>query len=103
MNAATTDATAEREPQVTVHVTDFGQLPDGRTARLFTLRNASGVEARITEYGAAVVSLLAPDRDGNLLDVVHGFDTLDRYLAGEALDEADWQADWTTAMAMIRP
>jgi uncharacterized protein YndB with AHSA1/START domain len=32
-----------------------------------------------------------------------GLRVLDRYLAGERLDHADWQADWTTAMAMIRP
>ncbi|HVS66287.1 MAG TPA: aldose epimerase family protein [Thermoanaerobaculia bacterium] len=65
-----------------VDVADFGALPDGRTARVFTLRNAQGMEVRITEYGATVLSLLAPDRDGNLLDVVLGFDTLDRYLEG---------------------
>ena len=32
-----------------------------------------------------------------------GTRVLERYLAGEILDDADWQADWTTAMAMIRP
>ena len=65
-----------------VSVADFGPLPDGRVARVFTLRNARGMEVRITEYGAIVLSLLAPDRDGNLLDVVLGYETLGEYLEG---------------------
>lgn len=60
----------------------FGHLPDGRAVSRFTLRNAAGMEARITNYGGIVTSLRVPDREGKFDDVVLGFDTLDAYLAG---------------------
>ena len=56
--------------------------PFGKTAEIYTLRNAKGAEARITNYGGTVVSLLVPDRNGKLRDVVLGFDTLEQYIAG---------------------
>jgi aldose 1-epimerase len=50
--------------------------------RIYTLRNIHGIEARIMTYGASLVSLKAPDRDGHLQNIVLGFDTLDPYVAG---------------------
>jgi len=47
---------------------------------LYTLRNAKGVEARITNYGGIVVSLKVPDKQGTLGDVVLGYDTLAEYI-----------------------
>lgn len=58
----------------------FGKTVDGTPVDLYTLTNAQGVQAQITNYGGIVVSLLVPDRDGTLDDVVLGFDTLDEYL-----------------------
>ena len=46
---------------------------------LYTIRNASGMEASITNYGGRIVSLLVPDRDGQMRDVVLGFDNLKDY------------------------
>ena len=66
-------------PEPSITVADFGQLPDGQTAQLFTLRNGRGLEARISTYGGTVTHLLAPDRAGQPGDVVLGFDTLDGY------------------------
>ena len=60
----------------------FGALPDGTPAEIFTLRNAAGCEARITNYGGIVTSLLVPDRHGKMGDVVLGYDTLAEYLQG---------------------
>lgn len=57
----------------------FGKTPDGREAQLFTLRNAGGLTADITDFGATVVRLFAPDRHGDLSDVVLGFDSVDGY------------------------
>jgi aldose 1-epimerase len=51
-------------------------------ATLYTLRNARGMEARITSYGAILTALRVPDRHGVLADVVLGFDRLDDYRAG---------------------
>jgi aldose 1-epimerase len=59
----------------------FGTLPDGRTARLFTLTNARGLRADISDYGGTVVRLLAPDRRGEFTDVVLGFDRVEDYVA----------------------
>src|SRR5437868_13255791 len=39
----------------------FGKTKDGADVSLFTLRNAKGVEARISNYGGLVVSLTVPD------------------------------------------
>ena len=62
--------------------TAFGKTPDGRAVEIYTLRNRNGMEARITNYGGIIVSLTAPDRDGNFADVVLGHDRLDDYLRG---------------------
>ncbi|MDP2469282.1 MAG: aldose epimerase family protein [Candidatus Palauibacterales bacterium] len=60
----------------------FGTTPDGETVDLFTLRSASGVELDVATYGGIVTRLLAPDRDGGLVDIVLGHERLDSYLAG---------------------
>src|SRR5512133_1917799 len=58
----------------------FGQTKDGTPVYLYTLRNAGGAEARISNYGGLVVSLKVPDRNGKLGDVTLGYDNLDGYL-----------------------
>ena len=59
----------------------FGETADGDSADLYRLSNDTGMDLAITNYGAAVVELRIPDRDGNQADVVLGFDTLAEYLA----------------------
>lgn len=63
-----------------VETAAFGSV-DGRPVNLFTLTNNAGAKVGIIEYGGIVVSLEVPDRDGNLGDVVLGFDTLEDYVA----------------------
>ncbi len=63
-----------------VHKVSWGATAQGQAVHLFTLRNANGMEAKITDYGATVVSLTAPDRRGVMADVVLGFDTLSDYI-----------------------
>jgi aldose 1-epimerase len=58
----------------------FGIGPDGAKIDLYTLSNAAGMRAQITNYGGIVTSLLVPDREGRLGDVVLGFDCIDGYL-----------------------
>lgn len=60
----------------------FGTLPDGRPVEAVTLSNGHGLEARIIAWGAALQSLVVPDRDGRRVDVTLGYATLDHYLAG---------------------
>ena len=58
----------------------FGKTPGGDPVEIFTLTNAHGIIARVTAWGAGLVSMRVPDRGGVLADVTLGFDTLDRYL-----------------------
>ncbi len=58
----------------------FGQTPDGRQVVLYTLINTNGLKARITNYGAILVSLEVPDRNGNLADIALGYDNLPDYI-----------------------
>jgi len=58
----------------------FGKTADGKTVDLYTLTNANGLVAKVTNYGAIVTELWVPDRNGNLGDVVQGYDTLDGYI-----------------------
>ncbi len=66
----------------TIQKVSFGRLPDGTAVDLYTLTNATGVVAKITNYGTIVSELHVPDRQGNLADVVLGFDNLGQYLKG---------------------
>src|SRR5580698_4509176 len=60
--------------------TSFGQLPDGSEIEMIGLAGDDGFEVRLISYGAAIQSILAPDRDGLLADVVLGFDDLKDYV-----------------------
>lgn len=60
----------------------FGDA-DGSEVSLYTLTNSNGVEAAITNFGATVVSLKVPDRNGRIADVVLGYDTLEGYKSKE--------------------
>ncbi len=52
----------------------WGRLSTGQSVDLFTLRNAHGLTARVTSFGATLVSLEVPDKRGRIDDVVLGFD-----------------------------
>ncbi len=64
-------------------VRPFGILPDGRAVHAYTLSNDAGMTVTLTDYGAAVVGILVPDRGGKTADVVLGFDDLAGYLSAE--------------------
>ena len=72
---------ATSAPNSKIPVETFGKLPDGREAKIFTLTNTNGLRAKITELGAALVSMEVPDKAGKLADVTHGFDSPDGYLS----------------------
>ena len=62
--------------------TDFGKTHDGQQVDQYTLRNARGASIKVITYGAIFSELNVPDRAGTFADVVLGFDSLDKYLAG---------------------
>ncbi len=65
----------------TISKAPFGTMPDGTPVEIYTLRNTNGMQAKIMTYGGIMTSLKAPDKNGNLADVVLGFDNLDGYTA----------------------
>lgn len=67
-------------PKATVEKQSFGATADGTAVDLYTLTNAHGVEVRAMTYGGIILSLKVPDRNGQLGDVVLGYDSLDGYL-----------------------
>lgn len=56
---------------------NFRFVINGKETDLYILRNSSGMEMCVTNYGAIVLSIMVPDCHGNLDNVVIGFDTLD--------------------------
>ena len=58
----------------------FGKTTDGAEVDLYTCVNRNGLVMKVMTFGATVVELLAPDRDGNLANITLGFDGIDGYL-----------------------
>lgn len=58
---------------------NFKSVVNGDSTALYTLVNRNGMEACITNYGGRLVSLMVPDKDGNMRDVVLGFDSVQAY------------------------
>jgi aldose 1-epimerase len=63
----------------TVTKATFGNTSDGTAVDIYTLKT-EGIEAQVITYGARVVSIKTPDRDGNVANVVLGYNALDGYL-----------------------
>ena len=61
----------------------FKKIIDGKQVDIFTLKNKKGMSADITNYGAKIVTLFAPDKNGVTADVVLGFNTLDEWIEKE--------------------
>ncbi len=62
---------------------NFNATVDGKPVELFILTNKNGAEITVTNYGAKIVSLMVPDRNGKLTDVVLGHDSIAEYLKSE--------------------
>ena len=63
----------------------FQKTIDGKVTDLYKLSNANGMEVYITNFGAVIVAILAPDREGNMEDIALGYNDVERYgMAGDA-------------------
>lgn len=71
--------------QPRVESTVFGELPDGRAVHLYTLTNSRGLEAKIMTYGATLVTVRTPDRQGRFDDLTLHLDSLADYAKGHPL------------------
>ena len=65
-----------------IQVSDFERTTDGQMAHLYRITNASGASVVLCDYGASVVSILVPDKQQNLRDVVLGYAHLSGYETG---------------------
>jgi aldose 1-epimerase len=76
------DAAVEVGRKMGIRKDRFGKNAEGKTVDLYTLTNSRGMEALITNCGAAVVSLKVPDQYGKPVDVTLGYNSLEEYLRG---------------------
>lgn len=65
-----------------IEISDFGMF-ENKEVKLFTLTNSNGLIAKLTNFGAVLVSLFVPDKNGRSDDVVLGFDSLEKYLTND--------------------
>ncbi len=70
------------KPNPNVTSRSFGQCAEG-PVKLYTLTNSNGLSVGIMDYGATVVSVVTPDRQGNLADIALGFDDPSIYAAAK--------------------
>lgn len=77
------NASMNKTSSVTIEKDTFGTLKDGRKVYLFTLTNTQGTEIKITNYGGIVTSVRVPDKEGEMGNVVLGFDNLEDYLGND--------------------
>ncbi len=65
----------------TVTSASFGKTAGGVDVTCYTLTNAHGLKAKVIEYGATLIALEVPDRDGKLANIVRGYDNLASYVS----------------------
>lgn len=82
----------QKEIKLPYSKADFEGVIDGKTTRLFTMENESGMIVTLTNYGAKIVSVYAPDKKGRFADVVLGFGSL-----------ADYQQNGASHGAVVGP
>jgi len=58
-------------------VEEFGVMPDGEEVYRYTISNDNGVSASFTDLGAIWLTMMVPDREGNMADVLVGYDTVE--------------------------
>ncbi|NJO69815.1 MAG: galactose mutarotase [Bacteroidetes bacterium] len=65
-----------------INEASFKGIHDGKPTSLHTLKNKNGLVAQITNYGAIIVSIFIPDKNGKFVDIVQGYDTIGEYING---------------------
>ena len=72
---------AEKATESRLLQSKFQMEVDGKKTDLFTLRNKNNMEVCITNFGGRIVSVMVPDKDGQMRDVVLGFDSIQDYIS----------------------
>ena len=68
---------------MTISKREFGILCDGTLVSCWTLKGENGLTAEILDYGVIIRSVVVPDKNGNPVDVVLGYDTLEAYVSDD--------------------
>ena len=87
---ALTSCKTNEAPKTTLSGLDpqnFVSEYEGRPTALYTLKNANGMEVCVTNFGGRIVSIMAPDRNGDFKDVVLGFDSVQAYFPENNLSD----------------
>lgn len=77
---------AEKQEEATLSgllKSDFVSEVEGKPTALYVLKNKNGAEACITNYGGRLVSVMVPDKNGKMTDVVLGYDNVDQYVKSD--------------------
>lgn len=59
---------------------NFVSEVQGKPTALYVLKNQNGAEACVTNWGGRLVSVMVPDKDGKMTDVVLGYDNIQQYV-----------------------
>ncbi len=62
---------------------DFVSEVEGKPTALYVLKNKNGAEACVTNYGGRLVSVMVPDKNGKMTDVVLGYDNINQYVQSD--------------------
>lgn len=65
-----------------IEISNFGAF-ENKDVKIFTIRNSNGLIVKISNFGAILISLFVPDKNGKLNDVVLGFDKLEKYFTND--------------------
>jgi aldose 1-epimerase len=80
--AASLSRSNGESPVKRIEEQEFGKTPEGAVVKLFTLRNAKGMSAKVMTYGAIITEINVPDRHGVMTNVVLGAADFDQYSKG---------------------
>ena len=78
--AGCTATTKEELTKSGLKRSDFQTEVNGEKTDLFVLKNKNKMEVCVTNFGGRIVSVMVPDKDGNMKDVVLGFDSIQDYI-----------------------
>jgi aldose 1-epimerase len=77
-----TNTTVSQQDSIKGGITSkpFGTMPDGTEVKQYTMTNKQGVVINVINYGGIITSIIVPDKNGNMGDVVLGYDSLSHYV-----------------------
>jgi len=73
-------STLNRKAKAMIEKKPFGQVY-GQAVEVYQMTNANGLKASITNYGGTMVSLIVPDKNGKMEDILLGYDNVDGFVA----------------------